>query len=146
VLGDGIPVFCAVFCGSRDDVSGGVVDCGAVFGNDSRKRRCGMSEPATIAAALRVLARDIVCDDGVATLCLHEAANEIDRLAAEVERLRITDAEREAIGRQADWLESKSRQAVWVQQGQVPLAYQFSQEAATLRGLQARHARETVGE
>jgi hypothetical protein len=46
-----------------------------------------MSEPATIAAALRILARDIVCEDGVATLCLHEAANEIDRLAAEVEKI-----------------------------------------------------------
>jgi len=37
-----------------------------------------MSEPATIAAALRVLARDIVCEDGVATLCLHEAADMLD--------------------------------------------------------------------
>jgi len=41
--------------------------------------------------ALRILARDIYCEDGIATQCIREAADEI-------ERLRLTDAEREAIG------------------------------------------------
>jgi hypothetical protein len=89
-----------------------------------------MSTPATIAAALRILARDIVCEDGVATLCLHEAANEIDRLAAQVERLRMTEEERDAIADCADAAE----------------AYGNDDIAATLRALSDRHARETVGE
>jgi hypothetical protein len=49
--------------------------------------------------ALRVLARDIHCEDGIATQCITEAADEI-------ERLRLTDEEREAIeqaiGRELD--------------------------------------------
>jgi hypothetical protein len=40
--------------------------------------------------ALRILARDIYCEDGIATQCIREAADEI-------ERLRLTDAEREAV-------------------------------------------------
>jgi hypothetical protein len=40
--------------------------------------------------ALRILARDIHCEDGIATQCIREAADEIARL-------RLTDAEREAI-------------------------------------------------
>jgi len=40
--------------------------------------------------ALRILARDIHCEDGIATQCIREAADEI-------ERLRLTDAEREAV-------------------------------------------------
>jgi len=37
--------------------------------------------------ALRILARDIYCEDGIATQCIREAADEI-------ERLRLTDEER----------------------------------------------------
>ena len=59
--------------------------------------------------ALRILARDIYCEDGIATQCIREAADEIERLrsshatavqrlAYEIGRLRLTDAEREAIG------------------------------------------------
>ena len=33
--------------------------------------------------ALRILARDIYCEDGIATACIAEAANEIERLRAE---------------------------------------------------------------
>lgn len=51
----------------------------------------------TLPAALRILSRDIHCEDGVATLCLLEAADEI-------ERLRLTDEEREAIQWAADTL------------------------------------------
>jgi hypothetical protein len=40
--------------------------------------------------ALRILARDIYCEDGIATQCIREAADEI-------ERLRLTDAELEAV-------------------------------------------------
>lgn len=49
-----------------------------------------MSDTATLTAALRILARDIHCEDGVATQCITDAADTI-------ERLRLTDAEREAI-------------------------------------------------
>ena len=90
-----------------------------------------MSTPATIAAALRVLARDIHCEDGVATLCLHEAANEIDRLAAEVGLLRMRDEERDAIA------------AMVVFAGE----HLGSDDpcVVAMAGLLARHARETVG-
>ena len=40
--------------------------------------------------ALRILARDIHCEDGIATQCIRAAADEIARL-------RLTDKEREAI-------------------------------------------------
>jgi hypothetical protein len=40
--------------------------------------------------ALRILARDIHCEDGIATQCIREAADEIARL-------RLTDEERAAI-------------------------------------------------
>ena len=49
-----------------------------------------MSDTTTLVRALRVLARDIHCDDGVATQCITEAADAI-------ERLLLTDEEREAI-------------------------------------------------
>jgi hypothetical protein len=45
--------------------------------------------------ALRILARDIHCEDGIATQCIREAADEIARL-------RLTDAEREAIKEACD--------------------------------------------
>ena len=58
-----------------------------------------MSDTATLVRALRVLARDIHCEDGIATQCITEAADAI-------ERLRLTDAERaaieKAIGRELD--------------------------------------------
>ena len=33
--------------------------------------------------ALRILARDIYCEDGIATACIAEAARELERLQAE---------------------------------------------------------------
>jgi hypothetical protein len=58
-----------------------------------------MSDTATLVRALRILARDIHCEDGIAVQCITEAADAI-------ERLRLTDAEREAIekaiGRELD--------------------------------------------
>jgi hypothetical protein len=58
-----------------------------------------MSDTSTLVRALRVLARDIHCEDGIATQCITEAADAI-------ERLRLTDAERaaieKAIGRELD--------------------------------------------
>jgi hypothetical protein len=51
----------------------------------------------------------------------------------EIERLRLTDEERQAIDRQADWLARKAQQA-----GDIHSADLRSQEAATLRGLLER--------
>ena len=65
--------------------------------------------------ALRILARDIYCEDGIATQCIREAADEI-------ERLRLTDAEREAIAG-----------AIASEHGRGAFAW-----AATLRGLLER--------
>lgn len=48
------------------------------------------SSTDTLIAALRILSRDIYCEDGVATAAIAEAA---DRL----EELRLTDAERTAV-------------------------------------------------
>jgi hypothetical protein len=38
--------------------------------------------------ALRILARDIHCEDGIATQCIREAADEIDRLRGLLERTK----------------------------------------------------------
>ena len=51
----------------------------------------------------------------------------------EIERLRLTDAERHAIERQADWMSMQAHQA-----GDIHSADLRSQEAATLRGLLER--------
>jgi hypothetical protein len=51
----------------------------------------------------------------------------------EIERLRLTDEERQAIERQADWMSMQAQQA-----GDIHSADLRSQEAATLRGLLER--------
>jgi leucyl aminopeptidase (aminopeptidase T) len=51
----------------------------------------------------------------------------------EIERLRLTDDERQAIDRQADWLAMQAQEA-----GDIHSADLRSQEAATLRGLLER--------
>jgi leucyl aminopeptidase (aminopeptidase T) len=51
----------------------------------------------------------------------------------EIERLRLTDDERQAIERQADWLARKAQEA-----GDIHSADLRLQEAATLRGLLER--------
>ena len=61
-----------------------------------------------------------------AAMLLAEARDEIDRL-------RLTDEERQAIDRQADWLAMQTQQA-----GDIYSADLRSQEAATLRGLLER--------
>lgn len=79
-----------------------------------------MSDTATLTAALRILARDIHCEDGIATQCIAEAADAIEQLreketallaagdkleqqlvtvAQQRDALRLTDEEREAIER-----------------------------------------------
>jgi len=58
---------------------------------------------------------------------------EIAALRREVERLKLTDEEREVVSRQADFLEAKSRSAA-----EINLAYLLSQDAATLRSLLQR--------
>lgn len=75
-----------------------------------------MSDTATLVRALRVLARDIHCDDGIATQCIAEAADAIERLRSRVrfcdnvirsgDVAALTEEEREAIekaiGRELD--------------------------------------------
>jgi leucyl aminopeptidase (aminopeptidase T) len=51
----------------------------------------------------------------------------------EIERLRLTDEERQAIDRQAEWLAMQTQEA-----GDIHSADLRSQEAATLRGLLER--------
>jgi hypothetical protein len=51
----------------------------------------------------------------------------------EIERLRLTDEERQAIDRQADWLAMQAQEA-----GDIHSADLRSQEAGTLRGLLER--------
>jgi hypothetical protein len=51
----------------------------------------------------------------------------------EIERLRLTDEERQAIDRQADWMSMQAQEA-----GDIHSADLRSQEAATLRGLLER--------
>ena len=51
----------------------------------------------------------------------------------EIERLRLTDDERQAIERQADWMSMQAQEA-----GDIHSADLRSQEAATLRGLLER--------
>ena len=76
------------------------------------------SSTQTIIAALRNLSRAIVCDDGVVTAAITEAA---DRL----EEMTLTDAERAAV-------EFFGKMA-WPKQ-----SHQINAKAATLRGLLAR--------
>lgn len=56
-----------------------------------------------------------------------------DAAVAEIERLRLTDEEREAVSRQADFLEAKSRSAA-----EINVAHLLSQDAAALRSLLER--------
>ena len=51
----------------------------------------------------------------------------------EIERLRLTDDERQAIERQADWMSMQAQQS-----GDIHSADLRSQEATTLRGLLER--------
>jgi len=45
-----------------------------------------------LVTALRILSRDIYCEDGIATQCIREAADEIDRLREATRRLAAQDA------------------------------------------------------
>ena len=62
-----------------------------------------------------------------------DQTNRIAALEDEIERLRLTDEERQAIERQADWMSMQAQQA-----GDIHSADLRSQEAATLRGLLER--------
>ena len=89
--------------------------------------------------ALRILARDIHCEDGIATQCIREAADEIDRLRAQpcpyvtgsvthyctLTPFTLTEAEREAV----EFLSA----LVWPKASQ-----QCKARSATLRGLLER--------
>jgi hypothetical protein len=96
--------------------------------------------------ALRVLARDIVCEDGVATTVILQAADEIERLreanrplgdpeiAVEILRLRVAELE-EAIRRAT--LTDAEREAVATAAASCE-GIGFDQLPATLRGLLER--------
>ena len=62
-----------------------------------------------------------------------EAAVLLEEACGEIERLRLTDDERQAIERQADWMSMQAQQS-----GDIHSADLRSQEAATLRGLLER--------
>lgn len=95
-----------------------------------------MSDTATLVAALRILARDIHCEDGVATQCITEAADTI-------ERLRLTDAEREAIATAKAALHTAYLQAEG--NGLSGKASRYEQADMTLRGLLERTRNGSVG-
>ena len=95
--------------------------------------------------ALRILARDIHCEDGIATQCIREAADEIDRLRAQpcpyvtgnvtryctLTPFALTDAEREAMELAIDSMSGvEDISASWSQRGMAAIA--------TLRGLLER--------
>jgi hypothetical protein len=61
------------------------------------------------------------------------AAMLLEEARDEIERLRLTDEERQAIERQADWMSMQAQEA-----GDIHSADLRSQEAATLRGLLER--------
>jgi hypothetical protein len=62
-----------------------------------------------------------------------KSAERSRRILAEIERLRLTDAEREAVERQAKWLVNQAKNKPDIQSADLLL-----QEAATLRGLLER--------
>lgn len=59
--------------------------------------------------------------------------DELEEAWAEVKRLRLTDAEREAVDRQAKWLVNQAKNKPDIHSADLLL-----QEAATLRGLLER--------
>lgn len=113
-----------------------------------------MSDPH-LPHALRILARDIHCEDGIATQCIREAADEIDRLRAAIRRLAeqdatlsvcegnvtvdmdatLTDAEREAVEWASDAYENCFCQRVGLDNNGPD---DCGRVAATLRGLLER--------
>jgi hypothetical protein len=95
-----------------------------------------MSKPNKKPAASAVLARDLreralrAEQEGDPLALLEDAADEIDRLAAEVERLRITEEEWQAMG----WAIRREMDAEWH-------SGQEFEMAVTLCGLRDRHAK-----
>ena len=89
--------------------------------------------------ALRILARDIHCEDGIATQCIREAADEIERLRSQpcpyvvgtttkfcvLSAPTLTDAEREAV----EWFAAGDETCY---------GWGWKSRAATLRGLLER--------
>ena len=81
------------------------------------------SHTDTLVSAMMIRARDIRCEDGVATAAIAEAGARLLEQRDEIARLRMTDAEREAVEIAAEYVGS---------------AYQAEHHAAALRGLLAR--------
>lgn len=90
-----------------------------------------MSEPRrtdtkTLIKALRILSREIHCEDGVATAAIAEGADRI-------EELLLTTAEVAVLGRAADLIERRGEQATCIH-----VAGYLFEDAQTLRGIKKR--------
>jgi hypothetical protein len=90
-----------------------------------------VSDTTTLVRALRILARDIHCEDGIAKQCITEAADEI-------ERLRLTDEEREVLEEHLLTLDETARHLALMSEPQDEALILYRTKAATLRGLLAR--------
>jgi hypothetical protein len=90
-----------------------------------------VSDTTTLVRALRILARDIHCDDGIAPQCITEAADEI-------ERLRLTAEEREVLEEHLLTLDDTARNLALMSEPHNEALICYSAKAATLRGLLAR--------
>jgi hypothetical protein len=93
------------------------------------------------------IVRVVAGDESALRIIVRQQRAEIDRLAAEVERLRMTDKERDAIEAGAHALNQASATARpddrYSVRG-VPGSFRLLKQAAAIRWFLARHARETV--
>jgi hypothetical protein len=90
-----------------------------------------MSEPRrtdtkTLVTALRILSREIHCEDGVATAAIAEGADRI-------EELLLTTAEVAVLGRAADLIERRGEQATCIH-----VAGYLFEDASAIRGIATR--------
>ena len=95
--------------------------------------------------ALRILARDIHCEDGIATQCIREAADEIDRLREAIRRLAEQDATLSVSGGGVTvtldaTLTDAEREAVELAYSRLTTDARYAAVAATLCGLLERLA------
>ncbi len=107
-----------------------------------------MSDTTTLVRALRILARDIHCDDGIATQCIAQAADEIERLRSRVrfcdnvirsgDVAALTGEEREVLEEHLLTLDDTARNLALMSEPHNEASMFYSTKAATLRGLLAR--------
>jgi hypothetical protein len=107
-----------------------------------------VSDTTTLVRALRILARDIHCEDGIATRCITEAADEIERLRSRVrfcdnvirsgDVAALTGEEREVLEEHLLTLDETARNLALMSEPQGEALIFYTTKAATLRGLLAR--------